>query len=116
MVIDSQVHDRLPYLQKLLESLSRSRWIERALLVFSHDIHSDELNRRVRQVAFCCTVQIFFPYSLQLHPNAFPGDSPDDCPRNINKEKSVSTLSNSRVLLTRSSLESLGEILTNSSH
>jgi alpha-1,6-mannosyl-glycoprotein beta-1,2-N-acetylglucosaminyltransferase len=74
-------------LRKLLKSLSKSRWIERALLIFSHDIHSPELNGLIRSIPFSASMQIFFPFSLQLFPSTFPGDSPDDCPRDISKDK-----------------------------
>lgn len=36
-----------------------------------------------------CTVlqvmQIFMPVTAQLHPKEFPGEHPNDCPRNIKK-------------------------------
>jgi hypothetical protein len=34
-------------------------------------------------------MQIFFPYSIQLFPNEFPGEDPRDCPRNVKKEECV---------------------------
>ena len=37
-------------------------------------------------------MQIFYPYSLQLYPSEFPGEDPRDCPRNVNKEQSVTTV------------------------
>ena len=27
---------------------------------------------------------------MQLYPNIFPGEDPRDCPRNVNKDQSVS--------------------------
>ena len=32
-------------------------------------------------------VQIFYPFSLQVYPNAFPGSSVDDCPRDSTREE-----------------------------
>ncbi|CAG2162569.1 unnamed protein product [Oppiella nova] len=37
----------------------------------------------VTSIKFCKTMQIFYPKSLQLNPNSFPGDSVDDCPRDL---------------------------------
>lgn len=36
-------------------------------------------------IDFCKTMQIFYPYSIQTHPVSFPGESPEDCPRDITK-------------------------------
>lgn len=30
-------------------------------------------------------MQIFMPVTAQLHPKEFPGEHPNDCPRNIKK-------------------------------
>ena len=87
IVIVIQVHNRRNYLEKLIESLSRARRIERTLLVFSYDLYSDELNWLVRSISFAPVMQIFFPHSIQLHPTTFPGQSPNDCPRDIGREK-----------------------------
>ena len=88
IVIVVQVHNRPALFQKLIESLSRAKWIDRALLVFSHDIYSDELNHIVRSISFAAgVVQIFYPHSFQLFPNIFPGQSPFDCPRYIGSKK-----------------------------
>ena len=43
--------------------------------------HSYDLYRQV--------VKTFFPKSMQLYPNEFPGKSPNDCPRDISREKLV---------------------------
>uniref|UniRef100_A0A182FAE1 Alpha-1,6-mannosyl-glycoprotein 2-beta-N-acetylglucosaminyltransferase n=1 Tax=Anopheles albimanus TaxID=7167 RepID=A0A182FAE1_ANOAL len=37
-------------------------------------------------------MQIFYPFSIQTHPNEFPGSDPDDCPRDIKKEHMVRAL------------------------
>ena len=84
-----QVHNRINYLRKLLQSLSQSRWIEKALLIFSHNIYSEELNELIRSIPFCSVMQIYFPFSLQLYPSTFPGESQKDCPRDITKLKYV---------------------------
>ncbi|XP_052263408.1 alpha-1,6-mannosyl-glycoprotein 2-beta-N-acetylglucosaminyltransferase-like [Dreissena polymorpha] len=34
-------------------------------------------------------MQIFFPLSIQLHPKSFPGDDPNDCPRDMRKEEAM---------------------------
>jgi len=36
---------------------------------------------------FCQVMQIFYPYSMQLYPNVFPGEDPRDCPRNVNRDQ-----------------------------
>uniref|UniRef100_A0A914LCD0 Alpha-1,6-mannosyl-glycoprotein 2-beta-N-acetylglucosaminyltransferase n=1 Tax=Meloidogyne incognita TaxID=6306 RepID=A0A914LCD0_MELIC len=36
-------------------------------------------------------IQLFFPYTFQLFPNVFPGESPEDCPSTTNKEKAKGT-------------------------
>ncbi len=82
-----QVHNRLEYLKQLISSLSASRGIERTLLVFSHDFWDESVNELVASVDFAMTLQIFYPYSIQTHPDAFPGESPEDCPRDAKKEQ-----------------------------
>lgn len=91
IVIVVQVHNRVKYLRKLLLSLSQSRWIEKALLIFSHNIYSEELNEMVYSIPFCSVMQIYFPFSLQLYPSTFPGESPRDCPRDITKLRAILT-------------------------
>jgi len=92
IVIVVQVHDRVGYFSHLLRSLSRAKGIEDALLIISNDYYSGETNKLVKSIDFCRVIQIFFPFSLQLYPNEFPGSDPNDCPRNITKEKSVCRL------------------------
>ncbi|CAK5074057.1 unnamed protein product [Meloidogyne enterolobii] len=36
-------------------------------------------------------IQLFFPYTFQLFPNVFPGESPEDCSSTTNKEKAKGT-------------------------
>jgi len=61
--------------------------IDRTLIIFSHDIWDDEVNELINSVDFAKTLQIFYPYSIQTHTNAFPGESPNDCPRNAKKDQ-----------------------------
>lgn len=88
-IIVVQVHDRLAYLRHLIISLAQAKGIEQTLLVFSHDVWSPDINYVVQNVDFCRVVQIFYPHSIQTHPKSFPGESPNDCPRNIRKEQLV---------------------------
>ena len=87
IVIVVQVHKRSNYLMKLIESLRKAKGISDALLVISHDYYATEINNIVRGIDFCQVLQIFFPYSQQLHPDKFPGMDPNDCPRDISKSQ-----------------------------
>jgi hypothetical protein len=87
IVILVQVHSRLSYLRELIGSLNRTRFIEKTLVIFSHDVYDPQMNRLVDSIEFCATLQIFYPYSLQLYPNQFPGDHPNDCPKNVKKNE-----------------------------
>ncbi|XP_041369480.1 alpha-1,6-mannosyl-glycoprotein 2-beta-N-acetylglucosaminyltransferase-like [Gigantopelta aegis] len=87
VVIVIQVHDRHDYLYILLDSLRKVRNIEKTLLVISHDVYSPELNQVVESIDFCPVMQIFFPYSQQMFPDVFPGESVNDCPRDIKKDQ-----------------------------
>lgn len=86
-IIVIQVHTRLTYLRHLIVSLAQAKDIEQALLVFSHDIWHPDINYLVQSVDFCRVMQIFYPHSIQTHPRTFPGEGPNDCPRNIRKEQ-----------------------------
>ncbi|TRY76203.1 hypothetical protein TCAL_11555 [Tigriopus californicus] len=86
IVIAIQVHNRLQYLRQLIVSLSQARDIEKSLLVFSHDFWDPAINSLISSIDFAKYIQIFYPYSIQTHPNEFPGESPDDCPRDATKE------------------------------
>ncbi|XP_076058261.1 alpha-1,6-mannosyl-glycoprotein 2-beta-N-acetylglucosaminyltransferase-like isoform X2 [Oratosquilla oratoria] len=78
VVIVVQVHDRLEYLRHLIVSLAQARDIDTVLLIFSHDVFDDEINKLVTTIDFCKT-----------HPREFPGEGPNDCTRNMNKEKAA---------------------------
>jgi len=87
IVVAIQVHNRLQYLRQLIISLSASQGIEKTLIVFSHDFYDEAINNLVNSVDFAKTMQIFYPYSIQTHPKEFPGESPNDCPRNAKKDQ-----------------------------
>ncbi|OQV12283.1 Alpha-1,6-mannosyl-glycoprotein 2-beta-N-acetylglucosaminyltransferase [Hypsibius exemplaris] len=76
-VIVIQVHDRILYLEALIGSLGKVRGIEQALVVFSHDVYSKEMNALIRGVRFVRTLQIYYPYSSQLYPKGYPGADPN---------------------------------------
>lgn len=81
------MHKRINYLKYLVNSLSHAKDIYKVLLVFSHDVYEKEINDFVQAIDFCKVIQIFYPHSLQTHPHTFPGKDPNDCPRNITKDK-----------------------------
>ncbi|XP_060535597.1 alpha-1,6-mannosyl-glycoprotein 2-beta-N-acetylglucosaminyltransferase-like [Cylas formicarius] len=83
VVIVIQMHDRIDYLRRTIDSLSKVRFISNALLVFSHDHYDDDINLTVQAINFTRVLQIFYPHSIQTHPNEFPGQSPLDCPKDI---------------------------------
>ncbi|KAM6130796.1 LOW QUALITY PROTEIN: alpha-1,6-mannosyl-glycoprotein 2-beta-N-acetylglucosaminyltransferase [Pterocles gutturalis] len=85
VVLVVQVHDRAEHLRLLLESLRRAAGVENVLLVLSHDLWAEELNQLAARVDFCPVLQVFFPFSIQLYPNEFPGHDPRDCPRDVGK-------------------------------
>lgn len=89
LVIVVQVHNRPDYLKLLLESLRKARGIENVLLIFSHDVWSPDINQVVASIDFCQVLQIFFPFSIQLYPQEFPGSDPNDCPRDIPKNEAL---------------------------
>lgn len=59
------------------------------LLIFSHDIYNSTINELVRGIEFCMVMQIFYPYSIQLYPDEFPGTDPRDCERDIGKVDAI---------------------------
>uniref|UniRef100_UPI00358FF6C2 alpha-1,6-mannosyl-glycoprotein 2-beta-N-acetylglucosaminyltransferase-like n=1 Tax=Myxine glutinosa TaxID=7769 RepID=UPI00358FF6C2 len=69
-----------------IESLHSARGISDVLLVLSHDRVSAELDTLARSVDFCQLIRIYFPFSLQLYPNDFPGPDPAGCPRDATHE------------------------------
>ncbi|XP_061785595.1 alpha-1,6-mannosyl-glycoprotein 2-beta-N-acetylglucosaminyltransferase [Nerophis lumbriciformis] len=89
LVVVVQVHNRPDYLKLLVDSLRKARGVEGILLIFSHDYWSAEINKVVSSVDFCQVLQIFFPFSIQLYPQEFPGNDPNDCPRDIPKKDAL---------------------------
>ncbi|XP_050420996.1 alpha-1,6-mannosyl-glycoprotein 2-beta-N-acetylglucosaminyltransferase isoform X2 [Adelges cooleyi] len=89
LVIVIQVHTRIMYLRHTIVSLAQAQGIENVLLIFSHDHYDEQINELIRMIDFCKTMQIFYPYSIQTHPNTFPGESPEDCPRDILKSDAI---------------------------
>lgn len=89
LVVVVQVHNRPDYLKLLVDSLRKARGVESILLIFSHDFWSPEINKVVASVDFCQVLQIFFPFSIQLYPQEFPGHDPRDCPRDIPKKDAL---------------------------
>ena len=87
VVVVVQVHTRLDYLRQLIGSLRAARGIESALLVFSHDVFDEAVNAEVRRIDFCRFTQVFYPFSLQLHPHSFPGQSNQDCARDVTRDR-----------------------------
>ncbi|XP_060582244.1 alpha-1,6-mannosyl-glycoprotein 2-beta-N-acetylglucosaminyltransferase-like [Ruditapes philippinarum] len=73
----------------LKPSDEKSKKFEETLLIISHDVYSESLNKLVKDIDFCPVLQLFFPNTLQLHPKSFPGEDPKDCPRNMKKEEAA---------------------------
>lgn len=72
-VIVIQVHSNVFYFGQLLVSMQNAHGIANSLLIFSHDRWDETINELVKAVRFAKYIQIFYPYSLQLYQNAFPG-------------------------------------------
>ncbi|XP_069984293.1 glutamic acid-rich protein isoform X2 [Penaeus vannamei] len=81
-----QVHKRLEYLTQLVESMKGVRGINDTLVVFSHDFWDDHINAFVQNISEFRVMQMFLPYSMQLHPAAFPGRDPRDCVWNMPRD------------------------------
>ena len=89
IVLVVQVHKRTTYLRHLISSLSKAKDISKTLLIFSHDVYDEEINELILSISFCKVMQIFYPYSIQTHPNEFPGTDPKDCRRDVGKERAL---------------------------
>ena len=89
LVILIQVHSRLNYLRELIESLKHTKHINETLVIFSHDLYDVEMNKLIENITFCSTLQIFYPFSLQLYPDKFPGQDSNDCPKSMKKEEAL---------------------------
>lgn len=86
-VIVVQVHTRIEYLRYLITTLQKAKHIEDAFLIFSHDFSSAAINQLVKEIRFCRVMQIFYPYNIQLFPNVYPGQDPEDCEERMTKEE-----------------------------
>lgn len=84
-----QVHERVQYLQSLVESLSRVRGIEQAMIIFSHDVYDVKIEEIVHGITFCKVMQIFYPFSIQIFPKSFPGQDENDCPWDAKKDRAI---------------------------
>ncbi|CAF1362540.1 unnamed protein product [Rotaria sordida] len=84
-----QVHKRIVYLKKFIEMLQAVQTINQTLIIFSHDFIDPELNILVTNIKFVPVIQIFYPFSQQLYPDEFPGPDPNDCPRDIGKDRAL---------------------------
>lgn len=73
-VVVIQVHSNIIYFKQLLKSMKEANGIRNSLLIFSHDYYDEEINKLVRTINFARYMQIFYPYSLQLYPNVYPGE------------------------------------------
>lgn len=71
-------------LKYLLFSLSHLTGIEDALVIFSHSRYDENVNNLVQIVNFTRVLQIFYPYTIQVYQNEFPGFTKGDCPHTIN--------------------------------
>lgn len=89
LVMLIQIHSRLNYLQSLIDSLKSVKGIENVLVIFSHDIYDQKMNNLINSIKFCATLQIFYPYSIQLYKNEFPGEDPNDCLKKISKKDAI---------------------------
>ncbi|KAK5880299.1 hypothetical protein CesoFtcFv8_023340 [Champsocephalus esox] len=62
-------------------------------LNFDQTIRNEEKFKAVRQkddlVVVVQVLQIFFPFSIQLYPEEFPGHDPKDCPRDLPKNDAL---------------------------
>ncbi|XP_028171489.1 alpha-1,6-mannosyl-glycoprotein 2-beta-N-acetylglucosaminyltransferase-like, partial [Ostrinia furnacalis] len=73
------VHKDVERLQHLIISLGQVHGIHQVLIIFSHSYFETVINDLVKSIDFCKVMQIFYPHSLQLNPNKFPGIDPTDC-------------------------------------
>lgn len=89
LVILVQIHSRLVYFKELVESLRNTKHISESLVIFSHDVYFEKMNELIADIDFCATLQIFYPYSLQLYKNEFPGTEPNDCEKSMTKEQAI---------------------------
>ena len=76
-----QVHSRTEFLKFLLNTITSQKEVnsENHLLVISHDIWNEDMNRVTDVYNHIPTVNIFFPKSTLFFRNEFPATDPNDC-------------------------------------
>ncbi|XP_061385194.1 alpha-1,6-mannosyl-glycoprotein 2-beta-N-acetylglucosaminyltransferase-like [Danaus plexippus] len=87
-IIVIQVYRGLNNLNHLVDGLKQAKGIGTALLLFSHSFYSKDINRVVRNISFARVLQIYYPYSVQLHPFVFPGYDQKTCDEVMSCRKS----------------------------
>ncbi|RWS21789.1 alpha-1:6-mannosyl-glycoprotein 2-beta-N-acetylglucosaminyltransferase-like protein [Leptotrombidium deliense] len=88
-IIAIQVHNRSEYLKLTVSALQKVKGIEKTLIIFSHSVFDHEINKIVEEVKFAKVMQIFYPFSTQIFANSFPGDDPNDCPKDMSKSEAI---------------------------
>ncbi|KAF9808244.1 hypothetical protein SFRURICE_003021 [Spodoptera frugiperda] len=88
-VIVVLVHSDAYYFGQLLQTLKVAEGIKDALLIFSHDYFSESINSLIKDIRFAKYIQIFFPYSIQLHLSVFPGKDGQLCSEDYVCNKSI---------------------------
>jgi hypothetical protein len=56
LIILVQIHSRIKYLDSLIESLRNTKYIEQTLVIFSHDIYDEEMNKLINEKVDFCAV------------------------------------------------------------
>lgn len=87
LVLIIQIHNRISYFYQLISSLSRNADIQDTLIIVSSDYFNDEIYRFIMNITFTTVLPIYYPYSIQLYPNTFPGNDPKDCPKKASYEE-----------------------------
>lgn len=82
-IVVIQCHSNVHHLQRLLSSLKKAYFINSSLLIFSHDYYSDKMNKLIQHINYAKYMQIFYPYSIQLHPKEFPGVERPSCSKDV---------------------------------
>ncbi|XP_075239802.1 alpha-1,6-mannosyl-glycoprotein 2-beta-N-acetylglucosaminyltransferase-like isoform X2 [Convolutriloba macropyga] len=86
------VHNRAEYLQYLIDSIvaqTNTQLLNKTLVVFSHDIYDKAVFETIERITAFQVMQIGFPYSQQIFPDTFPGQSPTDCPRDATTDQAT---------------------------
>lgn len=79
VIIVIDVREKAGHFQELLNSFKEVAGISRSLLIFSHDFYDDYVHTLIQTIDFAKTIQIYYPYSTQMHPNIFPGEDKKFC-------------------------------------